>query len=388
MSDGISVYLDRIRALAPTVAAHAEQSERDAQLAPAIVDALHDAGLFRMLLPASMGGGDLMLGEALRTFEALARLDGSAGWNLSICGGGPLFGHFLARDAFDHVFVDPRAVVAGSLNPMGTQIAPADGGWRFTGRASYVSGSGHATWLMVAGFELKNGAPQLVNDVPMMRAGLFPMQHVRIDRTWDMAGMRATGSNDCAFEDVLVPDAFTFAWPDPRSTWREGPFGGIPLPTQLGGTLSSVAVGIARHAIDELVALAIDKRPAGSRVTLRERPLAQTQLGQAEGLLGAARAYLYQATDEVWRRGGAGEPFDDRSRAAARLASVTAAKLAAQAVDLVHDAAGMNAMQASGAIQRCWRDVHTITQHVILGTGRFEVVGRILFGLPPGVPII
>jgi alkylation response protein AidB-like acyl-CoA dehydrogenase len=75
-------------------------------------------------------------------------------------------------------------------------------------------------------------------------------------------------------------------------------------------------------------------------------------------------------------------------RAAARLASVTATKLAAQAVDLVHDAAGMNAMQGSGTIQRCWRDVHTITQHVILSTGRFEVVGRILFGLPPGVPII
>jgi alkylation response protein AidB-like acyl-CoA dehydrogenase len=112
------------------------------------------------------------------------------------------------------------------------------------------------------------------------------------------------------------------------------------------------------------------------------------QLGQAEGLLQAARAHLHQATDEIWRRGAAGEPFDVQTRAAVRLASVTAVKLSAQAVDLVHDAAGMNAVQTSGGIQRCWRDVHTITQHVILSTGRFEVIGRILFGLPPGSPII
>jgi alkylation response protein AidB-like acyl-CoA dehydrogenase len=384
----VDLYLDRIRTLAPTIMAHAEASEREAQLAPAVVEAFHEAGLFRILLPAAMDGGELTLSEAFRVFEEVAKTDGSAAWNLSICAGGPLFGHFLKREAYEQVFADPRAVSAGSLNPMGVQAVRDGDEWRFTGRATYVSGSGQATWLMTAGFQLVDGAPRLVDGIPEMRAALLPMREARILSTWDMVGMRATGSNDCVFENVRVPDAFTFAWPDPRSTWKEGPFGAIPLPVQLGGGFAAVALGLARRAIDELVTLAVDKRPAGARVTLRERALAQTQLGQAEGLLGAARAYFHQTTDEVWRRGAAREPFDDRARAAARLASVTAVKLAAQAVDLVHDAAGMNAMQAGGPIQRCWKDVHTITQHVVMSTGRFEIIGRILFGLPPGSPII
>jgi alkylation response protein AidB-like acyl-CoA dehydrogenase len=381
-------YLARIRGLAPLVRQHADRSERDAQLAPEIVEAFHDAGLFRILLPAVLDGGDLTVPESFRVVEEVSRLDGSAGWNLSICSGGPIFAHFLARDAFDEIFRDPRAIAAGSLNPLGTQVVRCDGGWRFSGRATYVSGSAQASWVISAGVAVEDGAPRFVDDIPVMRAGLFPIRHARVLQTWEVSGMRGTGSNDVVFDDVLVPDAFTFEWPEPRSSWRQGPFGAIPLMVQLGGALAAVALGVARHAIDELVEIAVAKVPAATRASLRERPLAQIQLGQAEGLLQAARASLYQATDDAWRRGAARAPFDERTRAAIRLASVMAAKLAAQAVDLVHDAAGMNAVQTSGSIQRCWRDVHTITQHVILSTGRFEVIGRILFGLPPGSPII
>jgi alkylation response protein AidB-like acyl-CoA dehydrogenase len=104
--------------------------------------------------------------------------------------------------------------------------------------------------------------------------------------------------------------------------------------------------------------------------------------------LQAARAYLYQAYDEAWRKGAEAAVFDAPARAAARLASVTAIKLAAKAVDLVYDAAGTTAIQTSCDIERCWRDIHAITQHVILSTGRLEIIGRVLLGLPAGSPII
>jgi len=390
MSDATSVdaYLARVQELRPVVRAHAERSEREAQLAPEVVEAFHAAGLFRIFFPAAMNGGDLGLPEAYRVYEEVARLDGSAGWNLSICAGGPLFGHFLARAAFDEIFRDPRALIAGSLNPVGTQAVRDGDRWKFSGRASYVSGSAQASWLMSAGIVVVDGVPQFVDGIPVMRAGVFPIRHARILSTWDVAGMRGTGSNDCVFEDVLVPDGFTFEWPEGRSAWREGPFADIPPLLQVGGTLAAVALGVARHAIDELIEIAGAKVPAGTRASLRERPLAQLQLGEAEGLLQAGRAYLYRSVEDVWRRGAERRPFDVHARAAARLASVTAVKLAAQAVDLVHDAAGMSAVKTSGDIQRCWRDVHTITQHVILATARYEVVGRVLFGLPPGSPII
>ncbi len=381
-------YLDRIDGLAPLVREHAATSERDAQLASAVVEALHDTGLFRIYLPASMEGGGLTVPEALRVFEAMARLDASAGWNLAICGGGPLFGHFVPKTTYDEIFSDPRAVVVGSLNPLPTRALPCDGGWRFTGQATYVSGSAHATWINLAGLEVHDGGPRIVGGVPAMRSALFPISQCRILDTWAVTGMRGTGSNDCVFEDVFVPEAFTYEWPDPRSPWQRGAFANVPMVTQLGGSLAAVALGAARHAIDALMDLATVKVPAGTRALMRDRPLMQQQLGQAEGLLQAGRAYLFAATDDVWRRGEQGLPFDQRVRAAARLASVTAVKLAAQAIDLVHDAAGMNAAQTSSDIARCWRDVHTMTQHVILGTGRYEIVGRVMLGLDAGSPVI
>lgn len=185
--------------------------------------------------------------------------------------------------------------MAGSLNPVTTRVVACDSGYRLSGRATYASGSAHATWLMAAGIMMRDGAPQMVDGFPLMRAALFPIEQCTILDTWAVSGMRATGSNDCAFEDVFVPEAFTFAWPDATSSWQRGAFATLPLPTQLGVALTAVALGVARHALDVLLEIAVSKVPAGTRASLRERPLAQLQIAQAEGLVQAARAYLYQA---------------------------------------------------------------------------------------------
>ncbi|HXJ32886.1 MAG TPA: acyl-CoA dehydrogenase family protein [Candidatus Eisenbacteria bacterium] len=381
--------LDGVARLAPLIREHAERSERESQLATEVVEAFHEAGLFRVLLPLEMKGSGLTIPETLRVYEAVARIDGSCGWNLAICADGPVFGHFLPHATYDEIFGDPRALIGGSLNPMSTRAVRCDGGWRFSGKATFVSGSAQLTWVMSSGIVFRDGAPEMgSNGIPVMRSGVLPKRVCTVLDTWSVSGMRGTGSNDCAFEDVFVPDAFTFDWPDPRSSWQRGAFAAVPLVTQLGGGLASVALGIAQHAIDALVELATTKVPAATRATLCERPLAQIQVAQAEGLLQAGRAYLWSANEEAWRRGEAGAPFGAPERAAARLASVTAAKLAAQAVDLVYDAAGATSIQKSSPIERCWRDVHAVTQHVILSTGRFEIVGRVLFGLDPGAPII
>jgi indole-3-acetate monooxygenase len=384
----VAGYIDRVGRLAPLIREHAAESEARAQLAPAVAEAFHEAGLFRILLPARMNGGDLTMPESLRVFEAAAAVEGSVGWNLAICAGGPIFGHFIARDAFEKLFVDPRAVIAGSLNAATTQAFPCAGGYRFTGKATNASGSAQASWLMVGGVVLKDGVMQFAGEIPLMRAGLFPIKEAKILKTWSVSGMRGTGSNDCAFENAFAPEELTFEWPEPQPAWQGGPFGNIPLLVQLGGGIASVALGVARHAIDAFKEVAGAKVPVASRSLLRERPQAQIQNAQAEGLLQAARAYLYQASDDVWRRGEQGATFDWEARAAARLAVVTAVKLAAQAVDIIYDAAGLSSIQTSCPIERCWRDVHAVTQHITASSGRYENVGRILLGLQPGVGVI
>src|SRR5262249_41839661 len=124
--------------------------------------------------------------------------------------------------------------VAGSLTPTTTRVVSRPGGWRFSGKASYVSGSAQASWLMAAKLVLDDGSPLLVDGVPVLRAGLFPIRHCTILDRWAVSGMRGTGSNDCVFEDVVVRDGFTFRWPEPRECWKQGPFASIPLTVQLG----------------------------------------------------------------------------------------------------------------------------------------------------------
>jgi indole-3-acetate monooxygenase len=373
------------RKLRPLIVEHAAESERLSQLSTKVVDAFHETGLFRALLPVQMGGFDLTIAQQCELVEQVARVDGATGWNLAIGSGGPAIANFLAREAFENIFSDRRALVAGSLGPMGNSARACKGGFRFTGRATYASGSAQATWLAGSGVELVNDAPQIVNGIPKFRTGIFPIKFAKILSTWSVSGLRGTGSNDVVFEDVFVPESYTFEFPNPRSAWQTGPFSRIPLMVQLGNVLSAVALGIARHAIDALKDLAVSKVPLGTMASLRERPIAQIQLGEAEGTLRAARSYLYGSIAEIWKRGEADEPFDAEVLASARMASVTAGKLAARTVDLVYDAAGISAMQTALPIERCWRDVHAVTQHVTMNTARYEVAGRVLFGLTPGL---
>ena len=388
LSERAKPYLDKVHKLAPIIHEHADRAEREAQMPREVADAFHEAGLFRILLPREMNGGGLTIPDALRTIEEVSRIDASAGWNLAICGGGPLFGQFLSRPAYEKIYGDPRGVSAGSLNPMTSQAVRVEGGWRFSGKAGNASGSAHASYLMAAALVLRDGAPQIVDGVPTLRAGFFPIKQATILNTWSTAGMRGTGSNDCVFENVLIPDEFTFDWLNAQPTWQRGPFADIPLQMQMAGELAAVVLGTARHALETLNEIARAKVPVATQALLRERPIAQIQFAQAEGLLNAARAYFYRCSDEVWRKGEAGESFTVQDRAHLRLGVVTAVKLAVQAVDLVADAAGMSSAQTSCPIERCWRDVHTASQHVLMNTSRFEVVGRVLFGLPPGSPVI
>jgi alkylation response protein AidB-like acyl-CoA dehydrogenase len=383
--NGFAECMERARKLGPLITEHAAESERLGQLSTKVVDAFHEAGLFRVMLPVSMGGFNLTIAQQCEIAEQIARFDGATGWNFAIGSGGPPIANFVTREAFENIFGDPRALGAGSFNPVGNSAVACDGGFRFTGKATYASGCAQATWIAVNGIELIDGAPQIVNGIPKFRAGMFPIKSAKILNTWTVSGLRGTGSNDVVFENVFVPESYTFEFPNPRSAWQTGPVARIPLMVQLGGTLAAVGLGIARHAIDALKDLAVGKIPLGTMASLRERPIAQLQLGEAEGSLRAARSYLYAGLAEVWHRGEANQPFDDEALVSARLATVTAGKLAARAVDLVYDAAGISSMHTGLPIERCWRDVHAVTQHVTMNTARYEVAGRVLFGLPPGM---
>jgi alkylation response protein AidB-like acyl-CoA dehydrogenase len=386
--DPVASVLERVDKIADTIREGALESERLGQLTPAVFDALHDADLFRIMVPQDLGGCGLTIPDSIQVFERVASVDASTAWTLAILADGPILARFLTNEVFERICRDPVDLIASSLNPATVRAERTDDGYLFSGKATYLSGSQHAQWIMASAIVTGNGRPALQDGRVEIRTGLFPIDHARSLDTWHVTGMRATGSTDYAFEDVLVAPDWTFEPLGPRPV-SDDALDVIPLWAQLGGALASCAVGTARNMIDRFIELAATKVPVGGNpARLGERPTAQVAVGEAEGLYQAARTVLTDAVDRVWARGVAGVQFDNRALAQQRLGVVTAVRLAADAIDKLHDAAGMSAVARDTVLERCWRDVHTMTQHYILSPAKYEVAGRVMLGLDPASPVI
>ena len=309
MSANLAMVLDRVDKIADVIRDGAAESERLGHLAPAVIDALHEADLFRILIPADLGGLALTLPESIAVFERVASHDASTGWTLAILADGPLFQRQLPRETFA-TLCDPLGLVAGTANPATTRAEPVEGGFLFSGRASYLSGSAHAQWVMAAALVMRDGQPAVSDAGIEIRAGLFPIELARCLDTWHVTGMRATGSSDYAFENVMVPTEMTFE-PFRHNASSDDAFGAIPIWALLGSGLTACTVGAARNMIDRFVELAAAKVPAGNFSRLCERAQAQIAVGEAEGLYLAARSVLTESVNTVWERGEAREPFDN-----------------------------------------------------------------------------
>ncbi len=375
------------RRLAPIVAELRDRFDHDRALSRRLVDELHAAGLFRMWLPHAIGGAELPPLEFLEVIEELSRQDGSLGWCTVIPAGYARLAGALEEDVARRIFGTGMGLLVGTLNPTGKAVA-APGGYRVSGRWSYGSFIGYGDWVLGnCVTEDDNGPRRAADGGPEFRLCLFPRADVEVFDIWHVGGLRATGSNDFQVTDLLVPEPHTIRLvdfqPPPR---RPGPLYSIPMTSTFVSCIATVALGIGRAAIEALIEIGAEKRSAGSPTVLRDKPLAQADLARAEALVGAGRAYLFGELGRMWEDTVAGRVIPLRARAAVRLAACHATQCAIQAVDLMYQSAGGAALFQSGRLERCLRDVHAAGQHVAVSMhGNLEPVGRVLFGLPPGM---
>ena len=370
----IKAYLDSVAELAPLVAASADRADRDRCLAREVVDALHRTGLFRMLLAEADGGGGLRLGDTFPVVEAMAHVDGAAGWNLAV--GINTLGVLSSipdPTARARLLGDRRMLVAGSFNPTCLHARIVERGVVVDGRMTFASGSPHAT-LLAALAVVDDGLPLIA---------LFPTDAAELVDSWDACGMRATGSHDWIVREVHVPDAHWF-----RATTVGSPesdvMARLPLFTLLGPSLAFVALGVARHACDLLVAVATSTTPFAAQQPLCDRADVQIALAQASGLIDAGRAHLTATWHDLETALLSGRLPDPSDFARLRLASVMSTQLAADATDHVQRAAGSSSVYEGPGIARCWRDVHAVTQHAMVSHRHLDRIGRVFLGLPPG----
>ena len=372
------------RELGPTIRSFADEAERMRQCPPALVGILQESRLLDMMIPRAYGGLEDTIPTMVRVLEELAIHDASVGWIVGIANGTGVISASMPEATARALFTR-GAVAGGAQAPYGRAIE-VDGGYRVSGRWPFASGCTHCTMLVGGSLVMDGAAPRVTNGMPEYRMAVFPIDDVEIIDTWHVAGLRGTGSRDMAVHDVFVPHDRMLS-PGRDALVVDSPTYRYPVLGYLALTIAPIPLGIARRAIDELVALAEGKTPMGIGSKLRERSLTQHEIARAEAILRSARAWLYEVMDEIWEKVLRDAEVTAKDRALVRMACAHAALESLRATEIAYTLGGGSAIYESNALQRCMRDAHAATQHVMLAPTNYEPAGKAMLGLdlPPMV---
>jgi alkylation response protein AidB-like acyl-CoA dehydrogenase len=368
-----------------------DEIEREQRFPRALVEKMREAGLYRMVIPRSLGGYQADALTYLRAVELMAEGCGSVGWNLANNGIVQLVSLGLPDEGVHEIYAQgPSTPGAGTAVQGGGQAVPVEGGYRVTGRWSFGSGSPEASWMLGSFQILDNGQPRLSPEgKPLYWRGFFSRAEVEIvPGSWNVTGLRGTGSFDWTVHDVFLPERRTMvhAGAPLDNQWDRWPGVTYSLPTQcwIGPHHSAVITGIARAGIDALIELAGGKTPRGRTGLLCDNPQVQDAVGRADAILNAGRAYRSAMITELWNSVAAGNGTTLEQRARCRLASTYAADSARQAMDLVYRHGGSTSFKRDSRLAECWRDLHTVGQTVTLAPEWYPIGGRVYLGIDPG----
>ncbi len=379
-------YLARVRDLAPELASHAHEIDEQRELPATIIAKMVEQGFFRLLLPRSLGGAELLPADYVPIIEAIARVDASAAWCLNQNCGCSMTAAYFSPEVATEIFGGPRGILAWGPGPGEARVVA--GGYNVTAQWAFASGSHHASWLgcHVPVVEA-NGQPRLEPDgTPTVRTLVFPKSKTKFTDIWHTIGLRGTGSDQYAVKDLFVPEAHSL-----RSIARNSPdqrremgllycFSSLSL---YAAGFAGVALGCARSSLASFIELARDKIPRGARITMRNNNVIQREVAQAEARLSSAYLYLIHSLEEITEavRGRGHITLDERMTI--RLAATFCIHTALEVTDTLYQAAGATAIFNENPFERPWRDVHSVSQQLQGRQIHFETVGQHLMGLEP-----
>ena len=375
---------ERIAALLPEIAARREEIEGARRLPSDLAEKLSATKIFSLGVPSDLGGREASPSELMAAIEAVATADGSTGWCAMVGVANNLVSGYMPAEGARAVFADPTLPTAGIAAPAG-QALRTEGGVRVAGRWPFASGITHCAWVWAGALVMEQGQPRMTEHGPEIVHVCIPVQEVEIEDTWRVSGLCGTGSQHFRVADVFVPDSRIFALLDP-SGHRPEPLYQMPPLGFFVAQFACVGLGIARAALDEVTGLAATKVPSLYMEPLARRPAAQIDLARAEAALGAARAYLYATTEDLWEVLKSGGTPTRRQIALARAAETQAVETAAAIARTASTLAGGGALYLASALQRHVRDTEAMTHHFTVAPPTWEQAGRVLLGDDPGVP--
>jgi indole-3-acetate monooxygenase len=386
MQDGAlrNELLAEVESIAPVVAEHAAASEALGRLDEPTMAALRSTRLLRLAPPRELGGLEADPVTQVVVLEALARIDAFTSWVLgNIAGASGIFGAYLPAATARRLFADGVPPMAGSLLPKGI-AEPVPGGYRIKGRWPYGSGIYHVDWV---------GAGVLVPGQPGSagaRLVLLPRNQVVVHDNWQVAGLRGSGSSDYSIEDQFVPEEMTLPMMDVfmGKAVTGGAAVRLGLPAWVAPFHIGIALGIARHALDEILTQAVAKGRGFPPSPLPTQPHVQFALGKAEIELAAARAYGIQLMGDLYDEAQAGCVPPPARQAEARAASTYIAEAAQRVTIAAFQAAGGTALFDTNPLQRCFRDIAAAGQHFIVSQSAYRAVGQFKLAQPDANPML
>ena len=373
----------RATALSAAVAAASDEIESSRRLPPALLDRLHEAELFRLLLPRSSNGIETDPVTFFHVIETIARADASTAWCLSQAGGCAMSAAYLDLPVAHAIFGnDPRAVLAWGPGPR-VKAIECDGGYRVTGVWAFASGGRHATWLGAhCPIFAADGSPRLeANGVQQERTMLVRAADVEWTDIWNTVGLRGTASDQFALDDFFVRSDHSITREFDRECRESGPLYRMGNGTCYQVGFAGVACGIARGALDNFVDVARNKVARGTKSPLRDNAVVQSNLAQAEVNLRAARGFVLQSMADIWKELCAGATITVAQRITVRMAATNAIHKAREAVDFAYNASGATAIFDNHPLERRFRDIHTVTQQLQGQLRHFETVGAWMMGV-------
>lgn len=367
-----STLAERARALVPLIDEHAAYADEQGELAPAVVDALHDAGLFGMWVPKELGGSELTPLQSLEVVENCSYGDSSTGWvQMAACLSIGTAGSYLQNDAAKQLFSGDRfPVIAGQGTRPGTAV-PSGDGYLVSGSWSFASGLKHGSHIHTLAIITTTGEPRIF---------VVPVDKATLIDNWDVLGLRGTGSIDYTLDNVFVPDGYShFAVTE--QPLRGGNLYHVGIIGFAEMCHSGWAMGVGRRMLDELAALTRDK--AGRPGAQGDNAAFLQGFAKAEGTFRAARALVLEAWGGAQQTLDTGEHLSVRQHTLVRLALANLTSALHEVGNHVYLAAGTTALRR-GTLQRLIRDVHAGTQHVTSAPAIYQNCGRELLGLAEG----
>lgn len=372
------------RELGPLLDASAGEIDQRRELPPAVVTALLERDLFRLLVPRELGGAEVSPLTLIEVIETVARHDASTAWCVGQNAVSAMLAAFLEPSAAREIFGHPAGIVAWGP-PSSGEARAVDGGYRLTGKFNFASGSRHASWLgaHVPVVDADGTKRADADGAPVVHTLLFPKHQAQVLDTWHVMGLKGTGSDSYVVENLFVPSKFVVRRGADAKLWSAATVYRFGPSSLYAASFASVALGIARSTLNAFLDIAREKVPRGGKRVLRDNNFIQFQVGQAEAGLRAARMFLTGTFEQAWRHATSGGDIGTEQNVGLRLATTWAIRESSAIVAAIYDAAGGTAVFASNPFERRFRDIHTVTQQVQGHRANFESVGQVLMGAAP-----